>query len=549
MKTFARLLTLTFFLMISFAGHASHVIGSSMTADYLGVDAQTGWHKYGIRLVLHRDLNGITLPVQANIIERSTNISFNIPQVNTFTAGSPCGTAQVAYHEYYGERLIDPGTYTGANFLQFTYNTCCMAPNINNLSNSASLDLTAEALVWKANANAQPTFIQSDRAIFTGQSATFPICSVDPDGDSLFIDFSHHKYSDFVTPLPWEVGYSTQAQLGPTGWHTVDQIARTVTVYSGVQQNAALKMRVREYRADTSGTMELIGVSFINQLYQFVPGGNPTIVAALDTAFTPNAFISDSVYVKFDFKVYTSTFRADSTQMVLTKGTDTAYVMAAYPTALAKQLLLTTDQLLAPGTWTLEVGYAKDSSAFSKPCGEICVDQTTFTINSALDSVEFVGGDTAYVGFSYFYKLNDYAQYLDSVDYTVNNGLLWNPTTDPTDSIEITWTLNPGEITALLYADGAVRMVQYQVVIEGIGLDEEPASIFTLYPNPTSDLVRLDGFSGSANYVLYSLTGEVVASGLVPSGHTLDLSGMASGTYPLRLTAENGTGQSTLIKR
>ncbi len=64
------------------------------------------------------------------------------------------------------------------------------------------------------------------------------------------------------------------------------------------------------------------------------------------------------------------------------------------------------------------------------------------------------------------------------------------------------------------------------------------AKPYSLYPNPTSDKVVVNGLTNTASYVLYSMTGKVIGKGKV--GNSISLSSLPSGSYHLTLTNEKG---------
>ena len=57
----------------------------------------------------------------------------------------------------------------------------------------------------------------------------------------------------------------------------------------------------------------------------------------------------------------------------------------------------------------------------------------------------------------------------------------------------------------------------------------------TLYPNPSSDYIFLDGKYENPTYKVFSITGEIVLKGILLN-NTIEISGLSTGFYELELT-------------
>lgn len=78
--------------------------------------------------------------------------------------------------------------------------------------------------------------------------------------------------------------------------------------------------------------------------------------------------------------------------------------------------------------------------------------------------------------------------------------------------------------------------------------DEEVATKLspkmTVYPNPTTDYMRIDGFTGKMTISLTNMQGQIVMQGLqIHLDEVLDLSEVAPGQYVLTMITENGKRQ------
>jgi hypothetical protein len=79
----------------------------------------------------------------------------------------------------------------------------------------------------------------------------------------------------------------------------------------------------------------------------------------------------------------------------------------------------------------------------------------------------------------------------------------------------------------------------------GIGTGEQGLGSVRVFPNPTSDLVRVDlsGVTGACTYRLVNALGQVVAAGTAQGGAelTLSVAQWTSGLYFVQVEAEGRT--------
>ena len=66
---------------------------------------------------------------------------------------------------------------------------------------------------------------------------------------------------------------------------------------------------------------------------------------------------------------------------------------------------------------------------------------------------------------------------------------------------------------------------------------DENATEFVIYPNPTNDILYVNGGNAEYSYVMYNGMGQVVASGNAQGTEQINVNGMTQGVYFLRLTS------------
>ena len=82
----------------------------------------------------------------------------------------------------------------------------------------------------------------------------------------------------------------------------------------------------------------------------------------------------------------------------------------------------------------------------------------------------------------------------------------------------------------------------------GIGIDEEYATNLILYPNPVKDLLHV-GCDNLKQYDVFSVDGKLIRSSQTDSDEDIiDLSGLESGIYMLRITSDKGAVTRRIIK-
>ncbi len=77
-------------------------------------------------------------------------------------------------------------------------------------------------------------------------------------------------------------------------------------------------------------------------------------------------------------------------------------------------------------------------------------------------------------------------------------------------------------------------------IAEGVGIEEQEVEELSIYPNPTSDMLYLNGTEPIAKIQIFNLQGQLVRaqSGDVRS---ISVSDLSDGVYMMRVYGENGT--------
>jgi len=86
--------------------------------------------------------------------------------------------------------------------------------------------------------------------------------------------------------------------------------------------------------------------------------------------------------------------------------------------------------------------------------------------------------------------------------------------------------------------DEANNMAQctFEITVEpGLSIDDISEETFILYPNPTSDYVKISGLTDSVNYKIYSISGTVLGTGVVANNEKISVQSLSAGTYFLVL--------------
>lgn len=70
-----------------------------------------------------------------------------------------------------------------------------------------------------------------------------------------------------------------------------------------------------------------------------------------------------------------------------------------------------------------------------------------------------------------------------------------------------------------------------------------------IYPNPTSDYVKVTGFASLARFNLYNLQGKLILSKTLAANESVNVSGISAGVYPYNITVDRRQQSGMLIKK
>jgi len=102
--------------------------------------------------------------------------------------------------------------------------------------------------------------------------------------------------------------------------------------------------------------------------------------------------------------------------------------------------------------------------------------------------------------------------------------------------------------TADVLADNGVVHVLDKVILESyLGINENNAFSFSLFPNPSNGLVTINGVD-NAEVIVSDLTGKTFVNQSVNNNTSLDLNGLSNGTYLVTISQHGNQSVQTLVK-
>jgi hypothetical protein len=123
----------------------------------------------------------------------------------------------------------------------------------------------------------------------------------------------------------------------------------------------------------------------------------------------------------------------------------------------------------------------------------------------------------------------------DALSYTIfRNGIEIGNVTETTYTDEVASEIHFTYCVVANYRHGSSVPECIDVMAE-MGL-EESDNAFSVYPNPVSGTLHIDGGNAEYSYMLYNGMGQVVASGKAQGAEHLSVDGMTQGIYFLHLT-------------
>lgn len=80
-----------------------------------------------------------------------------------------------------------------------------------------------------------------------------------------------------------------------------------------------------------------------------------------------------------------------------------------------------------------------------------------------------------------------------------------------------------------------------------LNITDVAVAMFKIYPNPTKDILNLEGADNILDYAIYDLTGKQLKATQTPNNN-VDVSHLSQGVYLIQLNTENGTVSKKFIK-
>jgi len=267
MKIKNLLLVITCIILLFSAGKtfASHIIGNSITYQYVGPN------QYLLTMKLYRDCFGISAPAQADICYYSATagqggtVTLNpLPGTGIECQPSPCvvgngistcmGGTNFGMQEWiYQGTVTLPGAVTD---WVFSFWQCCRNAAITTLQNPASVGGYVYTKLDNLNypVNSSPQFTTPPFAQYClNVLSTYSFTSIDPDGDSLVYSLSGVEDAAGGCPLTpnsllYIAPYSPVNPLSSSTSLVFDATNGNLTFTPDIMQIAVIGMVVQEYR-------------------------------------------------------------------------------------------------------------------------------------------------------------------------------------------------------------------------------------------------------------------------------------------------------------
>ena len=105
-----------------------------------------------------------------------------------------------------------------------------------------------------------------------------------------------------------------------------------------------------------------------------------------------------------------------------------------------------------------------------------------------------------------------------------------------------------GGVYTVVIKDSFGCTVEETVTVDSqLGIDAAQSNGVSIYPNPTTSILTINA-TGSFNYTVIALNGEVVTNGNGNASVTISFDEMAAGTYMIKIETSNGVVYQKVIK-
>lgn len=299
---------------------ASHAAGADLTYTCLGNN------QYRISLAFYRDCDGIAAPTSAavTILNGCTNTTTSLTLARQgFIEVTQLCPSQISNSSCNGGNLpgIQQYTYTGtftfpATCTNFTIRYDLNARNsaVTNLQNPGSVDLYVEATLRGITPN-----ICNNSPVFTSLPVPF-VCignqffynhgAVDVDGDSLVYTLIQPLQNP-GTVAPWASGFSVTNPMATTSGFSFNNSTGQMSGTPSIAQNAAIAVRVDEYRNGI-----LIGSTIRDMQFIAVACPNNTLPTASGVNGSNNYSINICAGTNTCFDIFTADVDANQTTTI-----------------------------------------------------------------------------------------------------------------------------------------------------------------------------------------------------------------------------------------
>ena len=149
-------------------------------------------------------------------------------------------------------------------------------------------------------------------------------------------------------------------------------------------------------------------------------------------------------------------------------------------------------------------------------------------------------------------------EYFFNTDPGVNKGILYNSYTS-SDSISISLPIKPiglqnGENKLYVRAQNSLGVWSHTVVNKftidpKAGIENLNSMGFEIYPNPTSNNIRIRGIENNALVQILDINGKMVLIKNYLPNETINVSNLTSGVYLLRISTPEGIVEKRLLKK
>jgi PKD repeat protein len=180
-----------------------------------------------------------------------------------------------------------------------------------------------------------------------------------------------------------------------------------------------------------------------------------------------------------------------------------------------------------------------------------CIDTVCTVIVVSEDTVSGCSADFTYAIDSTGFVVTVQMNFVDtSASYSINFGD--GSSKDTTSSAVHTYdSLGTYDICATVFTATCSDKVCQTITISDSTssiLDNEALLNVSIFPNPFTNVLTIEGLSATTNYVLTDVTGKVIVEGTLEN-NTISTEKINSGVYVLILSNEEGTATNRVIKQ